>query len=168
MTSSPAAPSKMTSPRSFAYSRSAIRVAVFGLDSAISRGIPIALIFWTTSMKRVTTAGASPSNGSSRSRPSGARAIARATAAIFFQQEPRPEGGRDGHVEDFLGRLVGRRHVTPSRNSSHADPRRGRGQCHSRRSSTPCPGADPFKLNQLNDELEARRFGEGTHAGSAQ
>jgi hypothetical protein len=89
----PAAPSKMTSPRSFAYSRSAIRVAVFGLDSAISRGIPIALIFWTTSMKRVTTAGASPSNGSSRSRPSGARAIARATAAIFFQQEPAA-GGR--------------------------------------------------------------------------
>jgi hypothetical protein len=28
------------------------------------------------------------------------------------------------------------------------------------------PGVDPLKLNQLDDELEARRFGEGPRSGS--
>ena len=46
--------------------------------------MPIALIFFTASMKRVTTTGASPSNGSSSSRTDGESAIARATATIFF------------------------------------------------------------------------------------
>src|SRR5712691_4690116 len=46
--------------------------------------MPRALIALTASIKRVTTTGARPSNGSSRSRTEGDSAIARLIATIFF------------------------------------------------------------------------------------
>ena len=53
-------------------------------DSAMRIEIPISLIFFTASMKRVTTTGARPSKGSSSSSTAGDSAIARAMATIFF------------------------------------------------------------------------------------
>ena len=67
-----------------AYSRSATREALARFDSAIKTEIFSSLILRTASMSRVTTLGASPSNGSSSKRMDGASIMARAMATIFF------------------------------------------------------------------------------------
>ena len=59
-------------------------MALTRLDSAISTEIPIALMVVTASMKRLTTTGASPSNGSSSSSTVGKSVMARVIATIFF------------------------------------------------------------------------------------
>src|SRR6184192_1580659 len=74
--------------------------------------MPIALIARTASMKRVTTTGARPSNGSSRRRMDGASVIARVIATIFFWPPDRwsrrraRQGEPRGDLEILLDREV--------------------------------------------------------------
>ena len=70
-------------------------------DSAMRSEIPISLICFTASMKRVTTTGASPSNGSSRSRMPGESVMARPMATIFFWPPERNRPRRWVKVSDL-------------------------------------------------------------------
>ena len=95
-------------------------------DSAISSEMPIALIRFTASMKRVTTTGARPSKGSSSSKIDGESVMARPIATIFFWPPDRKSPRRRVKVLISGNRASTRSSIPPSASRPAGGPPRAR------------------------------------------